>query len=122
MIATIAMSAMYQIFRMNDILEWLTKTLPEIASKFSFPSLRCKLVYLLHFLIPLRKCAKNSIRKLILPHRVFIGVLMKTLPEIASKFAFASLHCKLYLYWSGYEKYFGISKKMYGSCSLDKTK
>ena len=29
---------------------------------------------------------KNSIRKLKFPHRVFIGVLTKTLPKIASKF------------------------------------
>ena len=46
--------------------ESVIKTLPEIASKFLFTSLRCKLPYLLH--IRVANVFKKSNRELLFPH------------------------------------------------------
>ena len=70
------------------------KTLPEIASKFLFTSLRCKLIIELLFLITLR----NSVKSQSIVETIFLtfyGSVIKTLPEIASKFLFTSSRCEL---------------------------
>lgn len=48
--------------------ECVIKTLPKMASKFLFASLRCKLPYQLQFLTSLRNCNKKPNRKLKLSH------------------------------------------------------
>ena len=70
------------------------KTLPEIASKFLFTSSRCELIIELLFLITLR----NSVKSQSIVETIFLtfyGSVIKTLPEIASKFLFTSSRCEL---------------------------